>query len=226
MLNDLRRRVPDFDLLVLTGDTAHDEARPTYAAGDALTEWSNRVRIIPGNHDQRAFLRELFPQSTTGPADRITFQHAFEDWQIVGLDSHKPGEVPGRLGPEQLDWLQQCLAASSVPTMLCLHHPPIPVHSPWLDQIGLEDAAEFGELMRQHAHVRLIVTGHVHQEFAGSLGAATVLTTAAVGPQFVPRTEQLVIDDAPPAYRIIELESDGRWSTHVLRLPASAASAR
>lgn len=217
VLDAIRRSVPDLDLLVLTGDTAHDEAAPTYdAVRELLTDWSDRVRIIPGNHDDRGGLRARFPQPTSGPPDRITFQHTFDDWQIIGLDAHKPGELPGRLGAEQLDWLRGCLQASHLPTLLFCHHPPVRVHSPWLDKIGLEDAAELDRIVQDHAQVRLIVTGHVHQDFAGSLARATVLTTPAVGPQFRPRTEQLVIDDAPPAFRILDLQPGGRWSSHVL----------
>lgn len=218
VLDDIRRRVSELDLLVLTGDTAHDEAASTYdAVVELLTDWCDRVRIIPGNHDDRGCLRTCFPQATTGPAGRITFQQAYDGWQVIGLDTHKPGELPGRLGPEQLAWLRGCLHASQLPTLLFCHHPPIMVHSRWLDTIGLEDTGDLEGILRDHPQVRLIVTGHVHQECAGSFAHAAVLTTPAVGPQFRPRTGELVIEDARPAYRVLELEADGRWSSQVLR---------
>src|SRR5436190_18417540 len=63
VLQDVRRRFPDFDLLVLSGDTAHDECLATYqAVRQSLGEWSERVRIIPGNHDDRAAMRRVFPK--------------------------------------------------------------------------------------------------------------------------------------------------------------------
>lgn len=218
VLEDVRRRVPDAELLVFTGDTAHDEARETYESVRlVLDEWAGRVRIIPGNHDDRTCLRDLFPQGSGGPPGRVTFQVVWDNWQVIGLDSQQPGELPGSLGAEQLDWLRTRLQESLLPTLLLLHHPPIAVQSQWLDLIGLQDAPDFERLLQDHPHVRLVVCGHVHQSVAGTLGQATVFTTPAVGPQFRPRSEQLAIELAPPAYRVLELHGNGRWSTQILR---------
>src|SRR5262245_46856535 len=101
MLQFVRRQVPEIDLLAITGDTAHDEAKATYVAVRDLLQdvlgaaWSERVRIIPGNHDDRDTLRSLFPQPGSGPIDRVTFQERWDDWQVIGLDSQRPGELPG-----------------------------------------------------------------------------------------------------------------------------------
>lgn len=217
-LRDMRARVPDAELLVFTGDTAHDESLATYAAvRTAVADAIDRVRIIPGNHDDRALLREFFPQAAGTVAGRNAFHVACDDWQVFGLDSQIPGKLPGLLGPDQLEWLSARLAAVLLPALLFVHHPPIPVHSPWLDRIALQDAADLQRIVEIHPHIRLIVTGHVHQELAGSLAHATMLTTPAVGPPFRPRTTELVIDDLPPCYRLIELHADGAWSTQVLR---------
>ena len=223
VLENLRRQVFDVDLLVLTGDTAHDEERATYGSvRNELADWAGRVRIIPGNHDHRATLRdafpEAFPEATDGPVGRVTFQEQWDDWQVIGLDSQQPGELAGSLGEAQLAWLRARLETTSpLFTLLFLHHPPIAVQSAWLDQIGLQDAPELERLLLDHPQVRLIGCGHVHQEVVGSLSVATVFTTPAVGPAFRPRTEQLEIDSAPPGYRVWELFPDGRWSTQVLR---------
>jgi Icc protein len=216
-IRDVRARAPDAELLVFTGDTAHDESPATYSAvRTEIADWLDRVRIVPGNHDDRALLREVFPQAAGILEGRNAFHIACDDWQVIGLDSQIPGETAGLLGPDQLEWLNARLAAILLPVLIFVHHPPIAVHSPWLDRIGLQDAADLQRIVELHPHVRLIVTGHVHQELAGSLAHATVLTTPAVGPPFRPRTAELVIDDLPPSYRIIELNPDGSWSTQVL----------
>jgi len=218
VINDVRTRVPDAELLVFTGDTAHDESLATYSAVRGhVADWLDRLRIVPGNHDDRALLREVFPQVAGSLEGRNTFHVACDDWQVIGLDSQISGELPGLLGPDQLEWLNARLTAVVLPALMFVHHPPIPVHSPWLDKIGLQDAADFERVVSNHPHVRLIVTGHVHQELAGSFAQAVVLTTPAVGPPFRPRTTELVIDDLPPAYRVVELYPDGRWSTQVQR---------
>lgn len=206
------------DLLLATGDTAHDELLTTYqCVRKELEPWESRLRIIPGNHDHRESLLQTFPNGCRQIQDRVNFDVQFERWQVVGLDTHIPGSTSGRLGSEQLDWLSTHLTATrDLWTVLVMHHPPLLVQSAWLDKIGLEDREEFAAIVRAHAHVRLILCGHIHQAYVGSLGHATVLTTAAVGPQFRPRTEQLEIVDLPPAYRIVDLHDSGQWSTQVI----------
>ena len=218
VLEALRRRVSEIDLIVVTGDTAHDEERATYEAVlHEFGELADRVRIVPGNHDSRAYMRDVFGIASEGPTDRVTFQRQWDDWQVIGVDSQRPGELAGSLGDEQLQWLELRLKETeSLDTLLFLHHPPVRVDSPWLDKIGLLDAAELERLLREFPQVRLIGCGHVHQQLVASFGNATVFTTPAVGPPFRPRTQELEIDTTPPSYRVWELYPDGRWSTQVL----------
>jgi 3',5'-cyclic AMP phosphodiesterase CpdA len=103
MLQQVRLQIAHADLLVLTGDTAHDAARETYLSVRELVsellgaEWVLRLRIIPGNHDDRGWLRDVFCEQACGPAGRITFQIERCDWNVIGLDSQRPGELPGSL---------------------------------------------------------------------------------------------------------------------------------
>jgi len=221
-LADIRSRVPDFDLLVVTGDTAHDEAQATYEEFRAeLGDWVDRLRIVPGNHDDRASLTRVFPEVTEEIGGRVGFAVETDDWLVIGLDSHQPGENAGELGSEQLAWLKARLAADPTRSViLFLHHPPIAVGSPWVDKIGLLDAGALENVLAGHLRVRAVVTGHVHQEASGRVGDATVHTSPAVGPQFRPHTDTLVIDPSPPAYRVIELHPTGDWSTTVVRCAA------
>ena len=219
ILQRLRQQIPQVDLLVFTGDTAHDENAATYSAVQReLIEWIPNVRFVPGNHDNRAALQEHFPTPNRPCEGRVTFCEQRDGWQLIGLDTQRPGEVSGSVGREQLVWLEANLeSARHLPTLLFLHHPPIEVQSAWLDKIGLQDRGELARMLKDHLQVRLISCGHVHQEVIASLGHATVFTTPAVGVPFRPRTEQLEIDTDPPQFRLWELAPDGRWSTQVLR---------
>lgn len=218
VLEKLRQQISEFDLIVLTGDTAHDEDQKTYeAVRTEFAEMADLVCVVPGNHDNRNGLKDIFSGLGDGPKDRVTFHRRWSDWQVIGLDSQRPGELPGSLGQEQLDWLSGQLDQSkTIPTLLFLHHPPVAVRSPWLDKIGLLDAADFEDLLRSHPQVKLIGCGHVHQQMSASFANATVFTTPAVGPPFRPRTDELQIDQVPPSYRVWELFDNGRWSTQVL----------
>lgn len=218
VLEDIRARLAHFDLLVVTGDTAHDEAEATYEEFRAeLGDLVDRLRIVPGNHDDRAALRRSFPALTEEIGDRVGFSLETDDWLVIGLDSQLTGEEAGGLGSRQLARLDERLAADPARNaILFLHHPPIRVGSAWLDRIGLLDADALETVLERHPQVRAVVTGHVHQKATGRCGGADVHTSPAVGPQFRPRTVTLEIDPAPPAYRVVELHSGGNWSTTVV----------
>jgi 3',5'-cyclic-AMP phosphodiesterase len=220
VLEDIQREFPDVDLLIMTGDTAHDEQLATYeSVREALGSWCDRLRIIPGNHDERAALTNVFRSACSSEGDRVVFELNRKGWQVIGLDSQIPGEVPGSLEHHQLDWLDSLLARTrELPTLLLVHHPPIQVNSLWLDRLRLRDADELATIVAAHPQVRLIGCGHVHQEAWGSLAGAAVMTTPAVGPPFRARTAELEIESRPPCYRWLELRADGNWRTQVISL--------
>jgi 3',5'-cyclic-AMP phosphodiesterase len=218
VLKDIRHQFAGADLLVLTGDTAHDELQATYeVVRGELGPWCDRLRIIPGNHDNRSAITRVFPEACSVSGDRVTFDMRWKNWQLIGLDSQLPGEVAGSLEAEQLQWLDARLRQSpETQTLLFLHHPPISTDSPWLDKLLLRDAAELAGVLAAHPQVRLMGCGHVHQEVWGALAHATLFTTPAVGPPFRIRTEQLEIEPRAPSYRLLELHADGRWRTQVI----------
>ena len=212
----------DFDLLVVTGDLAHDEQRATYSwLRSQLDGCLERCRFLPGNHDNRAHLRATFPDHVieSDPDAPITFSETLGSWQLIGLDTHLPGSVSGDLDRDQLAWLRQELdRCAPRPTALLMHHPPIPIGSQWLDALGLEDPQPLHALVSQSPHVRLILAGHVHQEFTGRLEQADVWTTPSTGVQFVPGEATPTYDVLPPGFRLIHLEPDAHRS-QVVRLP-------
>lgn len=226
VLAALRAELPRAELLIVTGDLAHDERLETYQAlRELLADWLPRVRILPGNHDNRGFIRQAFGDIVLSAWERNVFSDSVGNWRLIGLDSHIPGAVAGELGAEQLAWLEQQLAAAepafgktAQPTVLFLHHPPISVGSPWLDQIGLTDAPALWELLDRFPSVKLICTGHIHQELTITRGGVVVLATPSTGVQFRPETESLVVDNLPPGYRLLELEDDGSMRTRVIRV--------
>ena len=209
------------DRLILTGDLTHDDRRETYLAlRELLADWNDVLRVIPGNHDDRAVMRDVFGDRVQVAAGRNVFSEEIGSWRLIGLDSHLSGSVAGRAGNEQLDWLAgQLASAADRPTLVCLHHPPVSIGSRWLDDVGLEDAAALNAVLDRHPQVRLICCGHVHQELSIGSRERIVLTAPATAVQFRPGTETLEIDAAAPGYRVIELNDDGTWRSRVVRVP-------
>lgn len=220
VLRHLDSEASGFDWVILTGDLAHDEQRETYRLlRRTLEERSTPWRMIPGNHDCRAFMREVFPEVSGSGRDSFGFCLDLPGWKLIGLDSQLPGSVSGRVGRRQLNWLRQELEADpGVPTVLFIHHPPVPVGCPWMDRIGLEDAEHLRPVVGEAPQVQLVLCGHVHHEFRGRLGEAAVLAAPSTAFQFLPKGEIPVFDPAPPGARILELDGS-RWRTRVVRVP-------
>jgi hypothetical protein len=57
---------------VHTGDTANEDELATYVAfRDELAEWLPRLRIVPGNHDERELILRAFPGACEHTGDRV-----------------------------------------------------------------------------------------------------------------------------------------------------------
>jgi Icc protein len=214
VLRKIERQHGDFDHLILTGDLAQDESLDTYLMlREALGDWLERCRIIPGNHDDRANLRtafpELFPQD--GP---LTFSLSTGGWKIIGLDSHLPGETKGRVDADQLQWLRNELPVDpDARVLLFIHHPPISIKVEWLDKIGLDGAFDLIDLVEASPQIRVICAGHVHQAFKGRIGAAAVYTTPSTCVQFGARSEKS-FDRKAAGYRILDLDDSHHTQVH------------
>lgn len=224
VLDYVRDRLEPFDRLVITGDLAHDERLETYhVLREMLGTLVERCLLIPGNHDDRSFMRDVYGDRLSNDQDRIVFSESLGEWRLIGLDSHVPGEVAGRLGADQLQWLRQELDRhAGQPTVLFVHHPPISVDSPWLDAIALLDADAFATAVAGRSNVRAICMGHIHHEFVGALAGIPVWSVPAACVQFRPGTETPEYDsEALPGVRVIDL-GEAHLESRVVRIDVDA----
>lgn len=217
VLSKVRREQP-FEWMVLTGDLAQDESLPTYEAlKAALGDWVTRCRIIPGNHDNRDALREVFPACYTESIEDLVFNIALDHWRIIGLDTHDPGKTTGRIGDTQLAWLERVLSQKDDRGVLIfLHHPPVSIRSVWLDALGLTDAKRLLELVATKPNVKIICAGHVHQAFETRSGGITFYTTPSTCVQFAGGVSK-AFDRRAAGFRSFDLAADSH-TTQVHRL--------
>ncbi len=209
-----------FDHVVITGDHTHDELPESYAAvRKILTPWLDRLWQVPGNHDDRTVLRSVFGDLVRGVGhDRITFSFSAGQWLCLGLDTHVPGAVPGKIEADQIEWiLQQISLLNPSRVALFMHHPPVDVGSLWMDPIGLSGKELLHDLFKAESRIQLVCCGHVHHEFSTQIGSARIFTTPATGIQSSPTGSVPTFVAEPPGYRIIEL-TDAGFSTTVYRL--------
>ena len=103
------------------------------------------------------------------------------------------------------------------PTLLFLHHPPVIVHSRWIDNIRLQNADALRQIVLNSPGVSGVFSGHIHQEFEGSFGQMPFFSAPSTAFQFAPRTDSTQFDLLPPGFRVIEL-TGRNVQTHVVRL--------
>jgi len=230
LLEDVVRHVVEsgqtFDHVVVTGDHTHDELPESYqAVRRILNPWLDRLWQVPGNHDDRSVLRSVFGDRVSGVGqDRITFAFRAGRWLCLGVDTHVPGAVPGRIESDQIDWIRQQIQwANPDRVALFMHHPPVDVGSLWMDPIGLSGKELLHGLFSSERRIELVCCGHVHHEFSSQVGNAKIFTTPSTGLQFSPAGSQPTFVAEPPGYRVIELTDDG-FSTTVWRLPVTRFS--
>jgi len=207
-----RRRHPRPDAVLLTGDLAHDDARGYASLRARFQDAGAPVHCLPGNHDDPAAVRAALD----GQPFVHDFARRYDGWMIVMMDSTVAGEHGGRFDAEELARLDAALAAQrGAHALVCLHHHPVPHGSAWLDELMLENAAEFFEVLGRHDGVRGLAWGHTHQPFEGMHGRIRLMGTPSTCMQFTQNADEFEVDDRPPAYRWLELGADGAIETGV-----------
>jgi len=209
------------DVVLATGDLVHDASAEGYARlRKRLSRLRAPVYCLPGNHDSPSVMR----QHITGPRVHMTESSQAGVWNLVFLDSTIPGEDGGDLRPAELDRLRSALAQNRYrPTLICLHHHPIPVGSTWMDSMALANASELFTLIDSHPQVKGVLCGHVHQEFDSYRNHVRFLASPSTCIQFAPGTDHFEIDPLPPGYRWLALLPNGEIRTGVKRLEAVSA---
>jgi len=143
---------------------------------------------------------------------------SIHDWHFVLLNSHADGEVGGILAASELEFLEQQLAANQDKhCFVVMHHPPVDVGSAWLDAIGLHNRHAFDEIVQRYENVRVVLFGHVHQEFDRMQKKLRYLGSPSTCIQFQPGQKKFTLDRVPPAYRWICCNPDGTVDSKVRR---------
>ncbi|MDJ0949408.1 MAG: phosphodiesterase [Alphaproteobacteria bacterium] len=175
------------DVVLATGDLVHHPTAACYAVlREALAALTMPVYLIPGNHDDRRELKNAFPEHDYLPGDG-SFQHyAIEDYPIrlIGLDTVIPQEVGGAICDERRAWLAERLdEARDRPTLIFMHHPPIPIGVKGMDRINCEGADALRDLIARHPQVERVVCGHVHRPAQMRWGGTVVSTAPSTAAQ-------------------------------------------
>lgn len=150
------------DLVVASGDLTNTGAVSSYAlVKEILAELSPPVVLALGNHDKRGPFAEVF-ETGTGDAPYI-HEKTIGGLHVITLDTLVPGHVAGRIGPDQIAFLDAALAREpSLPKLVVAHHPPRMDGRtlPWAS-LDKESSQRFGETIAGRGVVG-VLSGHVH----------------------------------------------------------------
>jgi Icc protein len=202
------------DRALITGDLIQDDSAEAYDRfRELLLPLNMRMHCVPGNHDIRDLMRPICSR----PPFSYCAKEEIRDWLLLGLDSCIKGNAGGEIAPEEFDRLEQIISESPAKHILvCLHHPPVAMGSTWLDTVLLKNGDELLQRLQATGRVRLLVFGHVHQPYDAEHLGIQVIGTPSTCSQFKPGSDDFALDDRPPAYRRITLNSDGSSSSELI----------
>lgn len=176
---------PAPDLVVVTGDLVDAGMPEEY---ERLRQYLDRIAapvfIIPGNHDERGALTEVFAAHRYLPSDGGPLHYAVDDWpvRILALDTLIPGKESGALCADRLAWLAGRLAEERrKPTVVMMHHPPFETGMSYHDTRPLDGRDGFAAIVRENPQLGWILTGHLHRNMAANwhgVPASCVSSTA------------------------------------------------
>jgi len=214
VLKDIQSDSPPPDLILITGDLAQDESAESYQQLQTLfNALKIPVYVLPGNHDNPALMQEFLNTDWISTQQQILLN----SWQIVMLDSSVANSDGGKLENAQLQSLEQYLTQyPKLHALICVHHQPVPVGTQWLDTMTIENGKQFMALLQRYPQAKIVLWGHVHQDYSCQQGHLQLLASPASCRQFLPGAKDYAIDPLKGAgYRELTLIEDGTHETHV-----------
>jgi 3',5'-cyclic-AMP phosphodiesterase len=180
---------PDF--IIHTGDLSHSAKPGEFDTLDQMLKSAKpkEVFFVPGEHDTSTDdgkqYMERYGKNAKG-SGWYSFNH--KDVHFVGLSNVAVLEGLGKLGPEQLQWLEADLKSqpASRPVVVFAHIPLWSVYPEW--GWGTADSGEALGYLKRFGSVT-VLNGHVHQVMQKTEGNVTFHTAMSTAfPQPAPGT--------------------------------------
>ena len=166
---------PAPQLVVHLGDQTNTPSPAAYAEFARITRDVTLPQLfVQGNHDDGAMLADALklPNDVEPMGAPDGFYALVRGGvQFVVLNSNPVGGgVGGRVGADQLAWLDATLAArDDETTVLFVHHHCHPIGIDWLDRVMLTNAADLMAVLGRHDRVLGVFSGHVHRRTSGTV---------------------------------------------------------
>ncbi len=204
---------PDF--VLHTGDVAYDPDPAAYTTARVLlSQIPYPTYYVAGNHDEAAALQRflLGQDDVLAPFD---YTVEINGAQLIVVDSNGPAVFPaGFVTPPQLEWLEQlCAAPDDRPLIVAIHHNPLPVGIPWLDEyMGITNGEDVHTaLLPARRRLRGVFFGHVHQNLTihrDGILYASALSTWEQLHAWPGQTDTVVDEAAEPGTNVVTITRD------------------
>jgi 3',5'-cyclic AMP phosphodiesterase CpdA len=190
-INQLR---PLPDVVLITGDVADEGAFESYTIlREILESLEPAFFMVPGNHDHKASLCEVFPEHTylngfLEPDGKRAICYTIEHFplRLVGLDTVIPGEHGGGLNPGRLSWLDHVLSKKpTAPTAIFMHHPPFASGIGHMDKETFARREDLAAIIAKHPQVERLMCGHIHRAITRRFAGTTATVCPGIGMQLV-----------------------------------------
>lgn len=206
------------DGLLLTGDLAEAGEVQAYEHLLALLKpLSIPIYWLAGNHDCLENAHRILSPHYLGTTDSLR-SFSLGAWELILLNSVLPNAQwgEGYLSEATLQNLETTLTQNDRPTLIALHHHPLPVGIDWLDQIAVTNGSQLLDQLDRFPNVKVIVFGHIHwafehhrktQAFYGCPASSLQVSPPA---PFSPSTS--------PGFRLLILRENGTHYTQIHRI--------
>lgn len=190
-----------FDLILLTGDISEDGSSASYERVRAMFNNVDHHKLlaIAGNHDDPVALAAVFD----------TAPHTLGNWRVLPVDSHWPGHVEGKLEDDQLSAIStevENLGSAEKFALIAVHHPPHFMCE--VSHCALSDPEPLMAIATDDA-VRLVISGHVHDDYAHRLGSTLFSTCPSTCIGFDHNPAGHRASELPPGAIVYDLHDDG-----------------
>lgn len=196
------------DLLVLSGDISQDSSNESYVLVKKLLDRLKvKYYIFPGNHDDVNVINDVFELNWMD--ESVDFNLKLDSWLLCFLNSSRYPKEAGELSDKQFVELDNWLSKKRNDNIVVfLHHHPININSKWIDDMMLENANRFNEIVSKYKNVKAVFFGHIHQVFEKVENGILYASAPSTVYQVVPKADNFKVQKQMSGYRIISLGND------------------
>ena len=171
VVDSILRDHHDAAFCLLSGDLAEAGTEGAYAALAAITaRLPMPAYPLVGNHDERCALIRAYPSVQVDESGFIQTAIDTPHGRFLLLDTLAAGMPWGEYCAKRQTWLRNQLEDESVQCFwIVMHHPPLAVGIPSMDQYALKDSDAFYALLAPfQSRIRHLFFGHLHRPIGGS----------------------------------------------------------